>query len=177
MKCPFCGFDNLQGVDECEQCGEDLTAFGGAKPKDKLEKSLHKDRIEAVHYQQVEMVGPDASVRDVAEKLRHSNRCVLVMEADALIGIVTERDLLFKVIGTDKNLDTTTVREIMTPQPVTLSPSDKLAVALNKMAMGGYRHIPLIRDGHPIGAISVRDILGYLAEMFPKAVGPQSSAN
>jgi len=174
MKCPFCGFENLQGIDECEHCGEDLTAFDGAKPKDKLEKSLLKDPIEALHFERGESVAPETSVREVAEILARTNRCVLVVEAEALVGIVTERDLLFKVMGSKQDLDRTTAKEIMTPQPESLAPSDKLAFALNKMAIGGYRHIPLVRDGRPIGAISVRDILGYLADMFPNAVASAS---
>ncbi len=170
MNCPFCGNDNIQGIDECEQCGEDLTAFAGVKHRDKLEKSLHKDSIESVHYDPVETVGPNASVREAAEKLAQSNRCVLVIDQGNLVGIVTERDILFKFMGTGRDPEGTPVTEIMTSRPDTLGPSDKLAFALNKMAIGGFRHIPLLKDGKPLGAISVRDILGYLAEMFPKVV-------
>ena len=170
MNCPFCGFENLQGIDQCEHCGEDLTAFDIAKPKDKLEKSLVKDTIESVHYERSEFVPPTAPVREVAEKLARTNRCVLVVEAEQLVGIITERDMLFKVMGAVKDWEQLAAKDIMSPQPESLSPSDKLTFALNKMAIGGYRHIPLVREGRPIGAISVRDILAYLAEMFPKAV-------
>lgn len=172
MNCPFCSAENIAGTDECEQCGEDLTAFDALRPKDRLEKSLVKDPIEAIHLESVAMVESRTSVREAAEKLAHSNRCVLVMDEGRLVGIVTERDILFRFMGTGKDLDQTRVTDIMTPKPETLESSDKLAVALNKMAIGGYRHVPLTRKGQPIGAVSVRDILGYLAEMFPKEVHP-----
>lgn len=168
MNCPFCSYDNLPGMDECEQCGEDLTAFDGNQPKGKLEKSLAKDPISSLQLPEIAMVEPAATVREVAELLAGTNRCVLVVDQQRLAGIVTERDLLFRFMGTGKDPDETPVADIMTPKPETLDQNDKLAVALNKMAIGGFRHIPLMRNGLPIGAVSVRDILAYLAEMFPK---------
>ena len=170
MNCPFCSYDNLQGMDECERCGEDLTAFDGNQPKGRLEKSLAKDPISSLHLPEVAMVDPAATVRKVAELLAATNRCVLVVDKQSLAGIVTERDLLFRFMGTGRDPGETPVADIMTPKPETLDQNDKLTVALNKMAIGGFRHIPLMRNGAPIGAVSVRDILEYLADMFPKEV-------
>jgi CBS domain-containing protein len=56
---------------------------------------------------------------------------------------------------------------VMTPDPVSLSEDDTLAYAVNKMSVGGYRHIPITRDGKPVGIISVRDLLRYLSKLFP----------
>jgi CBS domain-containing protein len=172
MDCPFCGAENISGSDECEHCGEDLTAFDNVHPKDRLEKSLIKDAIETIRLEPLATVESRSSVREAAEKLAQSNRCVLVMDGEQLVGIVTERDILFRFMGTGKDPEQTPVADIMTPKPETLEPSDKLAIVLNKMAIGGYRHVPIMRGGRAIGAVSVRDILGYLAEMFPKAVHP-----
>jgi CBS domain-containing protein len=55
----------------------------------------------------------------------------------------------------------------MTPSPETLTDEDSLAYAVNKMSVGGYRHIPLLRDGRAVGIISIRDVLGYLSRLFP----------
>jgi len=50
----------------------------------------------------------------------------------------------------------------MTPHPETVGPADPLAFALGKMAGGGYRHLPVVKDGQPVGVISVRDILRHI---------------
>lgn len=167
MKCPFCSFENLQGADECGRCGEDLTAFEGVRPKNNLERSIVKDPVERLKSHEAVKVSSEASIRQVVELLHSHNHPVLVMEGEQLLGIVTERDILFRVVGREISLDRP-VREIMTPDPETLSVTDKVAFALNRMAVGGFRHIPILKEGRPEGVIGVRDVLAYLAEMFPK---------
>lgn len=167
MKCPFCAFENIQGVDECDRCGEDLTAFDGVRPKDNLERSIVKDTVERLKPHEVVKASPETSIRQVVELLHQHNHPVLVMEGDRLLGIVTERDILLKVVAREIGLDQP-VREIMTPDPETLLTTDKIAFALNRMAVGGYRHIPVLKEGRPEGVVGVREVLAYLAEMFPK---------
>lgn len=170
MKCPFCGFKNLAGTDDCEKCGEDLTAYDGVHPHDRLEKSMDTDSLEAFLISPPILVNPDTPVQDVIKQLATQNRCVLVMEGEHLVGIVTERDVLFKAMELKKDFKKIPVSQIMTRNPVTLGPTDKIAFAVNKMAVGGYRHIPIMEGERPRGVISVRDIVSYLAEMFPGAL-------
>jgi len=54
----------------------------------------------------------------------------------------------------------------MTTDPVVLRHDDSLAVAIHKMAVGGFRHIPLIEDGRPTGIVSARDIFGYILRLL-----------
>jgi CBS domain-containing protein len=171
MKCPFCSEENIAGADDCESCGEDLTAFDGVRPKGRLEKSLAKDPLDSLKNTIPVLVGPNTPVREVADHLAMENRCVLVIEDGRLTGIVTERDILFKVMETGQDLDTLPVSRIMTPNPETLQLSDKIAYALHKMSIGGYRHIPILQGGRPERVVSGRDLLEYLAEMFPGVVG------
>jgi CBS domain-containing protein len=98
--------------------------------------------------------------------------CVMVVEKDgALIGIFSERDLLNRVVGKGVDVAKALVRDVMTPKPETLGPEDRLAWAMNRMHIGGYRHVPIVgRDGKPIGMISVKDIVDYIVELFPAAV-------
>lgn len=167
MKCPFCGYKNLEGIDDCEKCGEDLTGFDGVHPHDRLEKSMDVDALSQFHLSAPQLVAPETPVQEVVEKLARENRCVLVMNENKLVGIVTERDVLFKVAGVKKDLKKIPVSEVMTPNPETLGPSDRIAFAVNKMSIGGFRHIPIVKDGRPLGVVSVRDIVAYLAQMFP----------
>jgi CBS domain-containing protein len=170
MKCPFCGYKNISGVDSCESCGEDLTAFDGIRPQDSFERSLVKDTVGPIAKCDPLIVSPSTPIKEVAQELNRDNRCGLIVEREKLVGIVTIRDILQKALLKDMDLSKTPVAEIMTPNPETLNPEDKIALALNKMAIGGYRHIPIIRGKNNYGVISVRDIIGYLAEMFPDAL-------
>src|SRR5262245_58066810 len=104
MKCPFCGAKNLAGADDCEKCGEDLTAFDGVHPHDRLEKSMDLDTLAEFRLSPPILVPLDTPLQEIAERLAKENRCVLVMEKERLVGIVTERDLLFKATGLKKDL-------------------------------------------------------------------------
>jgi len=168
MKCPFCGHKNIQGVDTCDSCGEDLTAFDGVKPKDSVERGLVKDPILSVAKCKTLSVPPNTPLIDIAEKMGEDNQCFLVTEGKKLVGIVTVRDILQKVIHRGFDLKTTPVRKIMTPNPDTLTKEDKVVHALNKMSLGGYRHVPVLKEDETYQVISVRDIITYLAAKFPQ---------
>jgi CBS domain-containing protein len=110
----------------------------------------------------------DAPVREVIRIMRQERiGCVLVVEDGVLVGIVTERDLLLKLEG---HLDQQ-VAALMTPDPETLTEDAPIAWALNKMSIGGFRHVPLVDGaGHPVGIVSVKDIVDYLVDLFPNDV-------
>lgn len=97
--------------------------------------------------------------------------CVLVTRSGKLKGIFTERDVLTRVAGEGVDAAKTPVRKLMTSGVETLRPTDSIAYALNKMSVGGYRHIPLVDNAsRPVGVISVRDIVAYIVRFFPKSV-------
>ena len=171
MKCPFCNHENIAGTDDCEACGEDLTAFDGVRPSGRLEKSIVKDDLRRLPSSAPILVSQDSTLRDVVRHLAGENRSVLVMDGERLSGIVTERDILFKVMNAGPHWESLPVSQIMTADPETLEYDDKIAYALHKMSLGGFRHIPILAGGRPERMVSVRDILEYLAEMFPDAVG------
>jgi CBS domain-containing protein len=116
-------------------------------------------------------VAPSASVRD-AVRLMNEERCgcVLVVESGQLVGIFTERDLL-RLPDQDRRLAEIPVGQAMTRDPEVLRPEHRIALALNKMSVGGYRHIPLVdAQGRPVGLISMRDIVAFIVSLFPDAV-------
>jgi CBS domain-containing protein len=61
------------------------------------------------------------------------------------------------------------ISQFMTAEPATLEAEDKIAYALHKMNLGGYRHIPILFQGKLVGVISIRDILRYLTERIAAA--------
>jgi CBS domain-containing protein len=112
---------------------------------------------------------PDASCRDAIDVMReHRVGCVLVEEGGRLIGILTERDLLLKLEQGDVGR---AIRHLMTPDPEALDPDAPIVYALNKMSVGGFRHVPLVDEAHrPVGIVSVKDIIDYIVDFFPNDV-------
>ena len=91
---------------------------------------------------------------------------VLVVDGDGrLVGIFSERDLLTKVAGLHADYRGLPVRDFMTPNPETVTADDPLAVALHKMDLGGYRHLPVVQVGKPVGMISVRDLMRHITRL------------
>jgi CBS domain-containing protein len=112
------------------------------------------------------------SVGDVVRQMQeHHIGCVLVVGGGTLVGVFTERDLLREVIGSKLDLESTPVEHFMTENPETLRPTDSIVFALNKMSLGGFRHVPLVDEGgRPVGIISVKDIVDYIADFFAAEV-------
>jgi CBS domain-containing protein len=113
-------------------------------------------------------VPPTATVRQaIARMNQHSAGCVLVEDQGRLVGIFTERDVLTKIVGSGVDIDHTTVETVMTRDPEALRPDDRVTYALNKMSVGGFRHIPLVDDhGHPVGVVSMRNVVDYMVDLF-----------
>ena len=133
-------------------------------------ENLMKDRVSGLELNEPLSVSPGTAIRDVIQLLVEKGRgCVLVCEGQVLKGSFTERDLLMKIISTH-GLDHP-VEEFMTPEPITVQPSEIIAVALKTMRNGGLRHIPVVDgDGVPVGILSIKHIVHYLADHFPEAV-------
>lgn len=83
---------------------------------------------------------------------------VLVVDRDRLVGIVTERDIAVRVVAAGRDPATTKVAAVMTPNPDTLKPTDTVRAALDLMAKGGYRHLPVKRGQKLVGMVSIRDL-------------------
>jgi len=113
-------------------------------------------------------VPPTTTVRVAIERMKQGGvGCVLVEHGGRLIGIFTERDVLAKVAGTALDIDRTCVDAVMTHDPEALSPNDLVTYALNKMSVGGFRHIPLVdEDAHPVGIVSMRNVVDFIVELF-----------
>jgi CBS domain-containing protein len=163
MVCPSCGFENLQGDDLCANCGADLRAADIPQATTPFEKLLVDVRLRALETGPPVTVGTDASVRDVLELMRtRSTACILVTDQGRLAGIFTERDALMKLAGSANVSDATPIGDVMTRDPVVLRADDSVAVAVQKMAVGGFRHIPLVADGRPTGVVSAADVFRHI---------------
>ncbi len=165
MRCPVCGFDNLTGAEICDNCGTELAGNDTPQPAISFHGRLLGEHLEELEADPPLTVGPDTPVDVVIARMQEAETdCVLVTENDRLVGIFTDRDAVLKAAG--KPLGKFQVRDFMTPDPVVLRHDDPIAIAINKMAVGGFRHIPLIEGGRPTGVITARDVFHHLAEIL-----------
>ena len=171
MICPNCGWDNLPGNEVCDNCQHDLTALDRPVAWSRVEKSLLEDKV---HHLQSRLrrgsphtVLPSATIEDVLQRLV-DNKVGALMVVDAkgrLQGIFSERDLLNKVAGLHDSYAALPVSQFMTAKPESVAPDNPLAFVLHKMDVGGYRHLPIVHQGKPVGIISVHDMLHYITKL------------
>ncbi|MGH2755791.1 MAG: CBS domain-containing protein [Actinomycetota bacterium] len=110
----------------------------------------------------------DAADDTLAEASAHmwqqQTGSLLIMDGDKLQGIVTERDVL-RVVAEGKDPKATTVREIMTTEVVTVSPTESIKGAAEIMFDKWFRHLPVVTEqGKVVGILSLRDLLSLVAE-------------
>jgi CBS domain-containing protein len=165
MICPDCGYDNIEGVDGCEQCGQPLVDFDPASCE--LEESISRHSIAVLTPKPVVTIPSTTTVRDSIRTMAEKNiGCVLVKDCERLAGVFTERDVLNRITPDLDALDEP-VGNFMTRSPETIRRQDSIAYALHQMDIGGYRHMVIVdRYGSPTGILSVRDILRFLCVRF-----------
>jgi len=136
-----------------------------------LARNLRRDPVTRLEPSPPRGVDRAATVADAVALMRRENiGCVLVCDAERLVGIFTERDLMCRVLAVGKPL-TLPVADVMTPDPEAVQPADAIRVAVRKMKAGGHRHLPVVDEmGRPVGVLSVKRVVHYLVEHYPAAI-------
>jgi CBS domain-containing protein len=126
--------------------------------KDILREQMHKEIYSVLSNQ---------SVLSAAQYMESKNLgAVPVMDNDGVVGMLSERDMLTKVLGPGLDPRDITVDKIMTRAFVHTSPSENVQDCLLKMRKAHCRHLPVLHDGKILGTISIRDILGVTESEF-----------
>lgn len=108
---------------------------------------------------QIQSINPDATVFECATKLDQLRiGALLVLNDEHLAGIISERDILRKIVATGKDPKQIRVREIMTQKVITVSPSTQVHEAMRLMTENRVRHLPVMDNGKLIGLISIGDL-------------------
>ncbi len=168
MRCMSCGHDNLPGADHCEACHASLVHEDVplARIRSVVEQSLSRDKVQVLNPVQAVSV-PDDTPLDAAIRTMRDRKigCLLITDrAGKLSGILTERDILYKVVGKVEDPAAASVSRYMTRNPEVIRGDQLLALALQRMMVGDLRHLPLVDEqGRPERILSSRDIIGYLA--------------
>jgi len=137
---------------------------------------LLQEPVGALPVRRAIIFSPSDTVTEAMRAMQREHRgCVVVTddgtESSKLVGIFTERDVLLRIVDRGKNPATLPLSEVMTPDPEVLSVRSSVAYALNKMSVGGFRHVPIVDDGHrPAFVVSVRDVVEFLVEAFPREI-------
>ncbi|MBI4866635.1 MAG: CBS domain-containing protein [Candidatus Wallbacteria bacterium] len=175
MICGSCGHDNLQGEDVCQECGQDLGGFDLPAPTNEVEHSLMQDPVSRLSPPQALTIDVGATAGEAIRRLYEIKKGALLVTRDgSLAGIFTERDVLKKLAGLPADPATTSLESVMTANPATVRSTDTIALALNRMYIGGYRHLPVVDGPGQIAIISVKDILRYFAQFFESTAAPAS---
>ncbi|HEY8205003.1 MAG TPA: CBS domain-containing protein [Pyrinomonadaceae bacterium] len=165
MLCPSCGYDNIEGADRCDECLTSLRYLDvpGARSQG-LARSVMEDDLRELD-QEFLGVTSNTSALDVIDQMKRARvGCALVIDNDKLLGIFTERDVLNKLTGKRALDPGTPVKELMSPNPETLRETDSVAAALNKMSLGRYRHIPILKADGTYAVASIKHVLRYIAK-------------
>jgi len=116
-------------------------------------------------------VTPQTSLGEALEQMRaHGGDAILIKDGGRLAGILTERDVLTRVLGTGVD-ETQQVAGFMTADPHTLSADASLFEAMQAMESGHYRNVPLTEpDGTVVGLLRQQDLIEFIAEAFPQEI-------
>ena len=110
---------------------------------------------------------PKTSVSEAARMMAKKNAgAVMVLRGKRLVGIFTERDAVIRVIAKGRDPQTTALADVMTPDPLTVTPEETYGRALLIMFENGFRHAPVVENGEPIGIVSARNALDPDLEEF-----------
>jgi CBS domain-containing protein len=108
-------------------------------------------------------VGPDATAYDALEIMAEKNiGALLVIESGRLVGIFSERDYARKVILQGRSSRATSVRELMTAQPITVTPQSTLRECMVLMTGRRVRHLPVLDQGTLVGLVSIGDVVNAI---------------
>ncbi len=124
--------------------------------------------IQAILYQKgsnVEIIAPDASIRDAAARLQEENIAALVAtKGDAILGIISEREIVHALSTHGERAASMNVGDILVRDFATVAPEDSLRRAMGLMTRYRTRHLPVLRGSKLVGIVSIGDVVKHRLE-------------
>ena len=155
----------------------DEAYFEAADAEDRVfDAALLQEPLKRLARREPLVFSSQASVTEAMREMQRERRgCVLVTADGArtsrLLGIFTERDVLYRIVDRGRNPADLPLADVMTPDPEVVPEEASIAWILNKMAVGGFRHVPVVDAmGCPSSVVSVRDVVEFLVDFFPQHV-------
>jgi len=123
------------------------------------------DRVESIMVNPVAIVKPTDLVDYALRRMVESNvGCILVVDNERLLGIITERDISRSVIKNPDNLKHP-VHQMMSSPVIFLSPVAPISEAMETMLNYGIRRLPIVKDGKVVGIVTERDLLHWIVKI------------
>jgi CBS domain-containing protein len=161
--CPSCGAKNIEGDDECANCGGDLRTVDLPSPASQIEQTVMQLPLTALKMTAVHAIPPDTPLEVAVQTLVRQHIDILeVVEDGRLVGVLSVRDVVTRVGPDYAGKLELPVRQFMTPDPETLPPDAPITFAINKMDVGGYRHVPVVQGSRMLGVVSASDVIAYI---------------
>ncbi len=131
-----------------------------------------KSAISSIKSPSVIALDEETSLGDVVTLMQDKGiGSVVLTRNKELSGIITERDLLMKVLGLVDDWKNLKAKDYMTGNPQSLESGDELAYVLNNMHVGGYRHVPIVDKANvPVSMISIKDVVSWILDHFPQEI-------
>ena len=142
-----------------------LSNYEPQEYSDDFERSLCEDMIPRVmETKPFFSVAADTSIEQVMKSMSEKSiACAIVLEGDRMVGIFSERDVLNKVAEQFEQIKSMPVRIVMTHELLSVYETDSPAKALNMMAIGGFRHVPILDlDEKVAGIVGPRRVIRYI---------------
>jgi CBS domain-containing protein len=136
------------------------------------EDALHEP-VSVLCNRRAETILESATIADAIRRMKTSRigSLAVVEESGLLVGIVTERDVLFKVMLEEVDIKEARVDSIMTRDPETLLLEDSMVFLMNKMHIGSFRHVPIVdASGRPLHVLSIKDVVSFVVSRFEHTV-------
>lgn len=117
--------------------------------------------IESIMNREVVVIGKEEAIRDAAHHMRsHGLGALVVVEEDRIYGLLSERDIVYRVIAAGLDPAVTKVAEVCTVDPITVLGTESVERCFRLLREQGFRHLPVRDDAHrPVGIVSSRDFM------------------
>ncbi len=174
MFCPACGYENLPGVDYCQECLSNLSYLDltrKAKTESRIEQAILRERAYQINSPSSISVSENSTVQSVLETMYKNSKSAVIVVNDksAVVGIFTERSFARRTVKNYPNNKNEPIKNYMAKNPVLIHSTDKVVNALHLMFVAGYSYS--IIDEQPPRILSIIDILRYIIELYPSLAG------
>lgn len=132
---------------------------------DELERALVEANIESMKIKPLMTIPPETTIEQTMRTMaEHDIGCIVIVDADGrLLGVFSERDVLNKVVSRYEQIRSSPISQVMTKSPMSAYTSDSPGKAMNLMAVGGFRHVPVLDvDDKVVGILGPRRVSQYV---------------
>jgi CBS domain-containing protein len=129
--------------------------------------------VKEVMKKDVKIISSNATVHEAAQKMTQNHIGCLIVVNETLEGIVTERDILNKIVATGRDPKQVNISEIMTKNVITISPDQDIEVACELMAKHRIKRLPVVLGDEVLGIITSTDVVAILSHVVKEIYSQQ----